>query len=320
MKILFNRILYGTILIIGMVILNFSLFFLSPGDPTNLYFSPRVKKEQLQMMKQKMGVDRSWFVQLKNWCFHIAKGDLGYSWAKHRPVAEILKEAIPATLQLTILALIINLTLGCVIGMIAGINSKSWFGKIINLTTIVTYSVPIFLLALFLIYLFSLKLTIFPPSGMNSFLLEGAGFWFKFWDRARHIFLPVLTLSVIGAAATSRYVEEQVKAVLKQDYIRMAIAKGLTKKQVYFSHAFKNAILPVLTLLGMYFPFLLGSAFVVEVIFAWPGMGRMTFEAIFSKDYPVLMAANLIAGIMVIAGNLISDLLYRFFDPRIQIK
>ena len=108
--------------------------------------------------------------------------------------------------------------------------------------------------------------------------------------------------------------------MLKQDYIRMAIAKGLSKKQVYFSHAFKNALLPVLTLLGMYFPFLLGSAFIVEVIFAWPGMGRIAFEAIFAKDYPVLLATNLIAGIMVVIGNLISDLLYQFFDPRIHIS
>ena len=320
MKILVNRMLYVIALIIGIVILNFSLFFLSPGDPTNLYFGPKVKKENLQKMKEKMGVNQPWSVQIKDWCSHLLKGDLGYSWAKHKAVKEILSEAIPATLQLTMLALITNLILGCLICIIAGIYSYHWFGKLVNIITMLIYSTPVFLLALFLIYIFSLKLNILPPSGMDSFLIEEASFWIKFWDRIRHLFLPVMTLAIIGSAATSRYVQEQIKAVLKQDYIRMAIAKGLSKKQVYFSHAFKNALLPVLTLLGMYFPFLFGSAFIVEVIFAWPGMGRIAFEAILAKDYPVLLATNLIAGIMVVIGNLISDLLYQFFDPRIHIS
>ena len=182
MKILFNRILYGIALIIGIVILNFSLFFLSPGDPTNLYFGPKVKKENLQMMKQKMGADRPWYIQLKDWGLHVLKGDLGYSWAKHRPVKEILNEAIPATLQLTILSLLINFSFGCLIGIFAGINSHRWFGKFVNTITMIIYSIPVFLFALFLIYLFSLKLHFLPPSGMNSFFLEDSSFWFKFWD------------------------------------------------------------------------------------------------------------------------------------------
>lgn len=320
MKILFNKIIYLIVLFIGIVIINFTLFFMSPGDPTNQYFSPKVKKANLEKLKQKMGVDLPWHKQLKNWSLHILKGDLGYSWSKHRPVKDILKEAIPATLQLTILALIINLIIGSLIGIFAGINSNKLSGKFLDIFTLTIYSTPVFLLALFLIYVFSEKLQLLPPSGMNTLGIRASGFWVTFIDRLRHIILPVSVLGLIGAATTSRYVQEHIKLVMKQDYIRTAFAKGLSLKRIYFNHAFKNALLPVATLIGIYFPFLLGSALIVEVIFAWPGMGRITFEAISSKDYPVLMAVNMIAAIMVISGNLISDILYRYIDPRIRIQ
>jgi peptide/nickel transport system permease protein len=187
-------------------------------------------------------------------------------------------------------------------------------------TVLALYSVPVFLLALALIYVFSLKLRLLPVSGMGSFDDGTFGFWGTFFDRAIHLVLPVSVLSITGAAATSRYVQANMEEVLRQDYIRLAMAKGLSKKRVILHHAFRNAALPVVTLLGIYFPFLLGSALIVEVVFAWPGMGRIAYEAVFSKDYPVIMAVNLMAGVMVILGNLVSDLLYRFIDPRIRVR
>jgi len=220
---------------------------MSPGDPTNQYFSPKVKKANLEKLKQKMGVDLPWHKQLKNWSLHILKGDLGYSWSKHRPVKDILKEAIPATLQLTILALIINLIIGSLIGIFAGINSNKLSGKFLDIFTLTIYSTPVFLLALFLIYVFSEKLQLLPPSGMNTLGIRASGFWVTFIDRLRHIILPVSVLGLIGAATTSRYVQEHIKLVMKQDYIRTAFAKGLSLKRIYFNHAFKNALLPVAT-------------------------------------------------------------------------
>jgi len=320
MKMVFNRVLYSILLLCGIVILNFSLFFLSPGDPTNLYFGPKVKRQNLETLRHQMGVDQPWSKQFQEWGRHALKGDLGYSWAKHRPVRDILMEAIPATLQLTILALLINLIAGCILGVLTGVYSRKWFGKIIDYLSLSAYSVPIFLFAILFIYFFSLKLRLLPASGMSSLIAGDFGFWENLWDRIRHLILPVSILGLMGAAATSRFVQGHMKSVLRQDYIRLAFAKGLPKSRVYVSHAFKNALIPVVTLLGIYFPFLLGSALVVEVIFAWPGMGRVTYEAIFSKDYPVIMAVNLIAGLLVITGNLISDLLYRFIDPRIRVK
>ncbi len=312
-----HRTLHLLILLVGISVLNFFLFHLSPGDPTNLYFGPKTKRENLQTLRNQMGVNQPWHQQLKLWSIRVLHGDLGYSWSKHRPVVEILKETIPATLQLTVLALLVNLLLGCIIGILSGINAHRWVGKLLDVATLGMYSVPTFWLALIFILLFSLKLQWLPASQMSSFFTSGLGFWDKTWDRLRHLILPVAVLGLSGAAGTSRYVKGRMQEVLNQEYIRLALAKGLSKKRVYLHHAFKNALLPVITLLGMYWPFLLGGAFIVEVIFAWPGIGRLTYEAIFARDYPVIMAVNLIAAIMVITGNFISDLLYRFMDPRI---
>lgn len=313
-----KRLLHSMFLFFGIVVLNFGLFHLSPGDPTNQYFSPKVKRSDIEALKKQMGVDQPLDAQFSNWCAHVLKGDLGYSWAKHRPVSDILKEAIPATLQLTVLALIINLIIGCLVGIFCGVFSHRWFGKLLDMAIITLYSIPVFLLALFFIYFFSLKLKLFPASGMNTFFVDD--FWSIVGDRIKHILLPAIVLGLSGAAATSRYVQGQMICVLKQDYIRTGLANGLSRRRILFRHAFSNVLIPVITLLGLYFPFLLSSAFFVEVIFGWPGMGRVTYEAIFSKDLPVIMIVNLIAGIMVILGNLISDSLYRFVDPRIRFR
>jgi peptide/nickel transport system permease protein len=318
MKYIIKRLATSILLLSGIVIINFSLFFLSPGDPTNLYFSPRVKKSVLEQRKKEMGLDKSYGEQLYHWLDRFVRGDLGYSWAKHRPVLEVLAEAIPATLQLTVLALVVNFVLGLLVGILAGIKQHHWFSKIIDTASLIIYSIPVFLLALFLVTLFSLKFHLFPASGMNSLAALETGFWPRLWDRLMHLVLPVLILGITGAAATSRYVKERVNQICRQDYIKFAFAKGLTHRRIYFNHISRDALLPVVTLLGLYFPFLLGSTFIVEVIFAWPGMGRTIYDAIFSKDYPVIMAVNLIAGIMVIAGNMIADLLYRIIDPRIR--
>ena len=248
------------------------------------------------------------------------RGDLGYSWAKHRSVSEILKEAIPATLQLTSLALVANFLLGGLFGVLAGIYSQRFIGRFLNFSSLVVYSVPTFWLAMIFILLFSVQLRWLPASQMQSFLTAEAGFGQVLWDRMQHLILPVAVLGMTGAAAVSRYVRGSIIEVLRQDYVRLAQAKGLSKSKVYFHHALKNALLPVVTLLGLYLPFLLSGAFVIEVIFAWPGMGRIAYEAVFAKDYPVIFAVNFIAAALVIVGNLLADLLYQFVDPRIRVQ
>lgn len=315
-----NRLGYMLILLCGIFLINFFLFHLSPGDPTNRYFGPKVKRENLQALRQQMGVDQPWYVQLGQWSGRISRGDLGYSWAKHQPVADLLKEALPPTLQLTIAALFINLLMGCSIGLFSGIYDQRWYGKLIDIVSLVLYAMPVFWLALVAVLIFSLKLHWLPTSGMSSFFVESRGFWQDLGDRLRHLILPAAVLGLSGAAATSRYVRGRIQEVLRQEYIRLAFAKGLSRRKVLLRHALKNALIPVVTLLGLYLPGLIGGAFVVEVIFAWPGIGRMTYEAVFARDYPVLMAVNLIVAIFVILGNFIADMLYKLIEPGIQVK
>jgi len=318
MKFCLNRFLHTILIFLGICILNFFLFHLGPGDPTNMYFGPKTKRANLQNMRHQIGVDQPWSAQFRMWGTKALDGDLGTSWAKHRPVVDILAEAIPATLQLAALALVMNMILGGLIGVLSGIYPERRFGKVLDFVSLSIYSIPTFWLALVLILVFSLKLQWLPSSQMTSFLATDLGFLDRTWDRVLHLILPVTVLGLGGAAATARYVRSHMQEVLQQEYIRLARAKGLSSKRIYLRHALRNALIPVATLLGIYLPVLLSGAFIVEVIFAWPGMGRVAYEAIFAKDYPVIMAVNLIAATMVILGNLVSDLLYRLLDPRIQ--
>jgi peptide/nickel transport system permease protein len=302
----------------AIVLINFTLLYLSPGDPANQYFNPNVQKENLNRLQTEMGTNQPYFTQLSNWLKNIINGNLGYSWSEHRPVSEILKEAIPATLQLTTLALFINIVLGLFLGAIMGMFPGRLFARMINYFTLVIYATPVFFLAIFFIYLFSFKLDLIPSSGMSSLYLENANFITLISDRLKHLLLPAGVLGLMGAAVSTRFFGSKLETVLQQQYILTAKAKGLPTSKILLVHAFRNAIIPVITLLGMYFPILLSGALIVEVIFAWPGMGRVTYEAIFAKDIPLLMAVNLIAAIMVVAGNFFADVTCQLVDPRMR--
>jgi len=312
------RILSTVLVLFGVSVINFFLFHLSPGDPTNQYFGPRMNKEQIEQKREQLGLNEPWYKQYAFWFSNFARGDFGYSWSKHRAVRGILNEAVPATLQLTLSALFVNFILGSIIGIFAGIWSHRLIGRFLNGITLLLYAIPSFWLALIFVLVFSLKLQWLPPSGMSSLFLDDSTILKQVMDRIRHLILPVAVLGLTGAAATSRYIRAHMMKLMSQSYIQQAMAKGLSKWQVTIRHAFRNALVPVVTLLGLYFPFLLGGALVVEVIFAWPGMGRVAYEAIMASDMPVIMAVNLIAAVMVVIGNFISDILYRYVDPRIQ--
>jgi len=294
------------------------MIHLSPGDVTNLYWGPKTTRQSLEALRQQRGLDQPLAQQFKTWTVRFFRGDWGYSWARHRAVTELLKEAIPATLQLTVLALVLNFLLGIFFGALAGMYAGRLLGRFCNFSSLVIYSIPTFWLALIFILLFSLKLQWLPAAQMSSWFAVDVGFWEKLGDRLHHLILPVAVLGLTGAAATARYVRSRMIEAQQQDYIRLALAKGLPRRRVIFQHALKNALLPVVTLLGLYLPFLFSGAFVVEVIFAWPGMGRLAYEAFFAKDYPVIFAVNFIAAAMVILGNLLADLLYQLADPRIR--
>jgi len=303
--------------LIGVIIINFFLYHLSPGDPSNLYFSPDYDQASKQALRQKMGLERPLHVQLGAWFFHFVQGDFGFSWSKHRPVMDLLKEAVPATLELAIVSLLLNFLIGTTFGLLAGLHAGKWFGKMLDVVGLLIYSLPSFWLGILLIYIFSLRLGWLPASGQSSLILRTPSLLGTIGDQLRHLVMPAVVLGLVGGAATFRIIRANTIKVLTQPFIVAARAKGLSSFIVLFKHALKNILLPVITLFGIYFPFLLGGALIIEVIFAWPGMGRITYEAILAKDFPVIMAINYIAALMVISGNLIADVLNKIIDPRI---
>ena len=238
---------------------------------------------------------------------------------QHRPVSEIFIEAIPNTLRLTIFVFLIQLCLGIIIGVFTALKENSIWDIFINSMLLFLYSMPGFWVALIAIMIFSINLGWFPSSQMAS-MYHIEGFWPVIWDRIKHLILPAFVLSIPFITYTTRFVRSSLIDVLKQPYIQTAKAFGIKKSEIIFKYALKNALLPVVTLLGLYLPFLLGGAVITEYIFGWPGMGRITVDATFSHDFPVILASNFIATLTVIIGNFLSDVMYLFADPRIQIK
>jgi peptide/nickel transport system permease protein len=315
-----KRILISIPLIIGLATVTFFIIHMAPGDPMALYRNPDISPEVMELMRKNLGLDQPLHIQYVKWLGSIARGNFGVSFTAHRPVLDILREAIPNTLQLTLLALLMNLIVGIVIGVISAIKQYTYVDHSITVSALFIYSMPSFWLGLMLILLFSLLLGWLPASQMQSINADLFGFWHRLWDRFTHLIMPVLVLGIATAAGTARFMRGSLLEVIRQDYIRTARAKGLSERVVVFKHGLRNALIPIITLTGLYLPFLLGGSVITETIFAWPGMGRVAVGAIFARDYPVVLAVNLIAAVMVVMGNLLADITYSILDPRIRLK
>jgi peptide/nickel transport system permease protein len=313
-----RRILHAALLVF--ITLSATFFFLhfAPGDPVNRYFSPGIDPQVMESVRERLGLDQPLPVQYIRWLWSFARGDFGVSMSEHRPVAEMLKETIPRTLQLTVLALSIEVILGLGLGMLAAIRRFSLRDRVLSMAFLILYSIPSFYLAYLLITFFCLKFSILPASGMFSLHAELGGLFSTTADRIVHLILPVFVLGFGSAAGLARYMRGSVLDAIGQEYIRTARAKGLEENRVYWLHALKNALPPVLTVVGLSFPFLLGGSVIIEKIFAWPGMGSLMVDSIFARDYPVVLAANFIGACMVIAGSLLADVACALVDPRIK--
>ncbi len=315
----FNRILASIPLLLGLLTITFFVIRLAPGDPVNFYIESDTDPHVAENLRVSLGLDQPLPIQYVKWLTSMLSGDLGISFTKHRPVIDVLAETIPRTLLLTLTAFIIDLVLGIILGTISALRRGTRIDSIIRVFMLIIYSMPEFWLGLILILVFSLQLDILPASQMSSTGADQLSFFEQILDTMRHMILPVFVLSITSATITGRYMRGSMLDVINQDYIRTARAKGLTEFQVIGKHALRNAIIPIITISGLSLPFLLGGAVIVETIFAWPGMGYLTIEAIFARDYPLIIATTLVAGVMVIIGNLISDLLYAIVDPRIKV-
>jgi peptide/nickel transport system permease protein len=323
---LLRRILGAVPLLLGILTIIFFIIHLAPGDPLARYFNPNVAPEIIEQMRRNLGLDQPLHIQYFRWVTSFARGDFGYSFGQMRPISDILPTVLWNTLQLTFVSLIIIFSLGMLIGIIQAVRQYSATDNVLTFFALFFYSMPSFWLALMLILVFSLKASqwgwpiSFPAAQMTSVDYEFMSLGEQIRDRLRHLVLPSIALGIGGAAGIARYMRGSMLEVIHQDYIRTARAKGLSERRVVFQHALRNALIPIVTLLGLYLPYLLSGAVLVEFIFAWPGMGRLIVDSIFQRDYPVVMATGFVVSAMVVVGNLVADMLYAVVDPRIRAE
>ncbi len=316
-----RRLLAALPILFGILTLTFFLIHLAPGDPLALYESPDIDPAAREHLRQAYGLEDPVPVRYLKWVWQFCiRWEFGTSFQAQRPVASILAEAIPNTLLLAGLAWGFAILFGSAIGVIAAVRSGSRSDHFLSLISLALYSLPAFWLAHELILLFSLGLGWLPSSHMQSVGAAGLAWPGRFADRLAHLVLPALTLGIAPAAGTARFVRSAVLEVIHQDFIRTARSKGITEFLVIGKHTLRNALLPVLTLIGLSLPFLVNGSLIVEVIFAWPGMGRVIYDAVFARDYPVIIATTFVASVLVILGNLVADLSCAIADPRVRME
>jgi len=316
-----KRLLISIPLVLGIVTITFVMIRVAPGDPLDMYLEPQrqrqVDPEIIELLRQKYGLDQPIHVQYWRWISNVAKGDFGESFRARRPVGRMLAEAIPYTLQLTILATLFDALVGILLGIIAAVKQYTALDKAVTMGSLIVYAVPGFWLALMMVMVFSVHLGWFPTSQTRSMDYEFLSFWGKLGDRAWHLVLPVFVLGIGSAAGTARYVRNRLLDVLNADFVWAARARGFKERVVIVRHALRNALIPVITMYGMSLPYLLGGATVIEKIFSWPGMGNMAVGGVSGRDYPVIMATTLIAAVLTVLGNLLADITYAIVDPRV---
>src|SRR5881394_3828756 len=313
-----QRLLTGIAVVLGVVILTFVLLHVAPSDPVRLMLGPTATAEQLTAQRRALDLDKPLPSQFATWVGRFARGDWGTSIAQGRPVRVVLGAAWPATVRLVALSLLLSYLIGLFIGAIQAARSRSRTDTILSVTTVTLFALPGFWLALMLVLVFTYWarwLPAFGAAGLDADYLSG-GAWMV--DRLRHLALPLTTLTLIGIGGAARFARGAMLDTLSQPFITTARAKGLVPRQVIARHALRNALTPIVTLLGLSLPALFSGAVFIEAVFAWPGVGRILVEAVQARDYPVVMAATTVSAVLVVAGNLLADILAAWLDPRVR--
>ena len=306
------RRLASTVLVMGIVaVFVFLLLHLSPGDPAAIIAGDNATAEQIAGIRKQLGLDDALPVQFYRWLTAVLQGDLGISIFSNEPVAKLISQRIEPTLSLALTTLIIAVTLAVSFGVVAAWKVGSWIDRSLMVVSVLGFSVPVFVFAYILILTFSVQLDWLPVQGYRN-LRDGV------WEWLRHLILPSIALGTVYVALITRMTRASMLDVLAQDYIRTADAKGLAPKQVLIGHALKNAAIPIMTIIGMGIALLISGAIVTETVFALPGIGRLTVDAILRRDYPIIQGVILIFSAVYVLVNLLVDLSYVFFDPRIR--
>jgi peptide/nickel transport system permease protein len=319
-----RRLLLAVPLLLGIAFLSFVVIHLAPGDPTEIQtgdMAERNAREAYKALREMYGLDKPLYEQYWNWLSRIVRLDFGRSFAPDgRPVLTKISERLPITLLLNVVEMLIILALAVPIGVLSATRQYSNFDKVTTIFVFLGFATPDFWLALLLMILFGVQLGWLPISGLRSLNWEYLTFWGQQLDFLSHLVLPVLVATFGGMAGFSRYMRQSMLEVVRQDYIQTARAKGLAERVVVGKHALRNAMLPIITILGLSLPGLIGGSVIVEWIFAIPGMGQLMVQAAFERDYPVLMGNLVIVSTLTLFANLAADLAYSLVDPRIRVS
>ena len=318
---LIKRILMLLPLFLGITLITFVVIHLAPGEPVEMQtaLSPKASAKSRERLREFYGLDKPLHVQYVTWLGRIVKLDFGRSFSPDgRPVIQKIRERIPVTLSINFIALIIEFGLAIPIGILAATNRNSLLDKGITLFVFLGFAVPTFWLALLLMYIFGVKLGVLPISGLHSLGGDKLTGFAWLWDVGKHLILPLGVASFGSLAGLSRYTRSTMLDVIGQDYITTARAKGLSERVVIYRHALRNALLPLITILGFSLPGLIGGSVIFETIFAIPGMGQLFYQGVMSRDYPLVMGILVIGAFLTLIGNLLADLMYAVADPRIR--
>jgi len=318
-----KRLFFMIPLLFGITVICFTVMHLAPGSPTDLQtqMNPRASVEMKERLRAMYDLDKPLPEQYIRWVGKLAVLDLGVSFSTdRRPVTDKILERLPITILLNVLSLFLILVVAIPLGVLSAVRQDSLFDRVAGVVVFIGFAVPTFWLALLLMILFGVHLGWLPISGIRSLNSEYLPPGMALWDLIRHLILPVLLAAFGGLAGLSRYMRANMLEVIRQDYILTARAKGLSERVVIYRHALRNALLPVITILGLSVPGLIGGSVIFETIFAIPGMGQLFYMAVMARDYPVVMGILFIGAVLTLFGNLIADVSYALADPRIRVS
>ncbi|KMJ57820.1 diguanylate cyclase [Bacillus sp. LL01] len=309
-----RRCLMAIPLLFGITVLSFAIIQMAPGGPTSLMMDPNISKEAMKKYEERYGLNDPVHIQYYRWVSNMVKGDFGDSLIRRGvPVSEMIMNRLPNTLLLMIVSTILAVIVAIPFGVISARKQYSLTDYTVTVTSFLGLATPNFWIGLVLIMIFAVQLQWMPTGGVATLNAD-----FSILDRLHHLILPAFVLATADMAGLTRYTRSSMLEVLKQDYMRTARAKGLKENKVTYKHGLRNGLIPVITIFGLMLPGFIGGSVIVEKIFAWPGIGLLFFDSAFQRDYPVIMALTVISAVFVVIGNLIADILYAIFDPRIE--
>ncbi|MBI3941843.1 MAG: ABC transporter permease [Chloroflexi bacterium] len=312
-----RRLLLLIPIFIGITLLNFILMNMLPGDAVDALIDPRMADhwtpEQLQAKRASLGLDKPWPVRYVIWLTQMSQGNFGFSYLTQKPVSEELSGRLQESLKLQIISFLTAVIFGIALGIFSALRQYSFLDYLFTIFTYINISIPGFFYALMVVYVFAIQLRWFPSSGATTY-----GEASSFWGDLRYIVLPAAVLAIGGWAMLMRYCRASMLEVLHQEYLATARAKGLTERAVILRHALRNALMPVITVIGLSIPSLVSGSILVETVFGWPGMGYLGVKSVNGRDYPVLMAVTVIFSLFVLFSNLLTDIAYAVADPRIR--